>query len=58
MLSAKGGLSFKPGMENIRLAAMKNVPENEKEYFQEMSGVYAPETAIADLPKPIGPGQQ
>jgi putative heme-binding domain-containing protein len=58
VLSAKGGLSFKPGMENIRLAAMKNVPENEKEYFQEMSGVYAPETAIADLPKPIGPGQQ
>lgn len=58
VLSAKGGLSFKPGMENIRLAAMNNVPENEKEYFQEMSGVYSPETAVAELPKPIGPGQQ
>lgn len=58
VLSAKGGLSFKPGMENIRLAAMNNVPEKEKEYFQKLSGVYSPETAIADLPQPIGPGQQ
>jgi len=58
VLNAKGGLSFKPGMENIRLAAMKNVPDNEKEYFQELSGVYSPETAIAELPTPIGPGQQ
>ncbi len=58
VLSAKGGLSFKPGMENIRLAAMKNVPDDEKEYFQEMSGVYSPETALADLPQPIGPGNE
>jgi len=58
VLNAKGGLSFKPGMENIRLAAMKNVPDNEKEYFQEMSGVYSPSTAVADLPQPIGPGNQ
>lgn len=58
VLNAKGGLSFKPGMENIRLAAMKKVPESEKEYFQEMSGVYSPETAVADLPKPIGPGNE
>lgn len=58
VLNAKGGLSFKPGMENIRLAAMKNVPDNEKEYFQELSGVYSPETAITELPAPIGPGQQ
>lgn len=58
VLNAKGGLSFKPGMENIRLAAMKNVPDNEKEYFQEMSGVYSPETTVADLPQPIGPGNE
>ncbi len=58
VLNAKGGLSFKPGMENIRLAAMKNVPDNEKEYFQEMSGVYSPSTAVADLPQPIGPGNE
>lgn len=58
VLSAKGGLSFKPGMENIRLAAMKNVPDSQKNYFQELSGVYAPETAIADLPQPIGPGNE
>ncbi len=58
VLNAKGGLSFKPGMENIRLAAMKHVPESEQEYFQEMSGVYSPETAVADLPQPIGPGNE
>ncbi len=58
VLNAKGGLSFKPGMENIRLAAMQHVPDDEKEYFQELSGVYSPETAVADLPAPIGPGQQ
>ncbi|MFD0799261.1 hypothetical protein ACFQZJ_17450 [Maribacter chungangensis] len=58
VLNAKGGLSFKPGMENIRLTAMQHVPDNEKNYFQELSGVYSPETAIAELPAPIGPGQQ
>ncbi|PIB29273.1 hypothetical protein BFP77_07130 [Maribacter sp. 4U21] len=58
VLNAKGGLSFKPGMENIRLAAMKNVPEDEKKYFQEVSGVYAPGAAVANLPQPIGPGNE
>jgi len=55
VFNAQGGLSFKPGMENIRLAAMQHIPENEKEYFQELSGVYSPSTAVADLPQPIGP---
>lgn len=58
VLNAKGGLSFKPGMENIRLAAMENVPKDEKKYFQELSGVYSPTTAIAEIPQPIGPGGQ
>ncbi len=58
VLNSKGGLSFKPGMENIRLVAMDKVPQAEKAYFQELSGVYAPETAVADLPQPIGPGGQ
>ncbi len=58
VLNSKGGLSFKPGMENIRLAAMKNVPEKDKSFFQELSGVYSPATAVADLPKPIGPGNE
>lgn len=58
VLNSKGGLSFKPGMENIRLAAMEHVPKEQKAYFQELSGVYSPSTAIADLPQPIGPGNQ
>ncbi|EAR00770.1 c-type cytochrome [Maribacter sp. HTCC2170] len=58
VFNAQGGLSFKPGMENIRLAAMQHVPEKEKEYFQELSGVYSPSTAIANLPMPAGPSNQ
>ena len=56
VLSAKGGMSFKAGMENVRLTAMTHVPENMKEKFQELSGVYSPETSVAELPEPIGPG--
>jgi len=58
VLNSKGGLSFKPGMENIRLAAMKHVPEDQKDFFQELSGVYSPSTAVADSPLPKGPGKQ
>lgn len=58
VFNAQGGLSFKPGMENIRLAAMQHIPENEKDYFQELSGVYSPSTAVADLPQPVGPSNQ
>lgn len=56
VLGAKGGMSFKAYMENVRQTAIANVPENEKEYFQEISGTYSPSTAVADLPQPIGPG--
>lgn len=57
VLGAKGGMSFKAYMENVRQQAMTNVPEAEKSYFQELSGVYTPTSAIADLPQPIGPGR-
>ncbi|MEX0288023.1 MAG: c-type cytochrome [Flavobacteriaceae bacterium] len=56
VLAAKGGMSFKAYMENVRLKAMANVPEGDKAYFQEISGSYSPSTAVADLPKPKGPG--
>jgi putative heme-binding domain-containing protein len=57
VLGAKGGMSFKAYMENVRQQAMTNVPEAEKSYFQELSGVYTPASAMADLPQPIGPGR-
>lgn len=57
VMNAQGGLSFKAGIENVRLQAMTHVPDNEKEYFQELTGVYSPSTAVADLPQPIGPGE-
>jgi putative heme-binding domain-containing protein len=56
VLAAKGGMSFKAYMENVRQQAMNNVPESERAYFQEISGEYSPSTAVADLPQPIGPG--
>lgn len=56
VLSAKGGMSFKAYMENVRLQAMRNVPEDERAYFEELSGVYSPNTVMEDLPQPIGPG--
>ncbi len=57
VLAAKGGMSFKAYMENVRQQAMAHVPAAEKEEFQEISGVYDPSTAVADLPQPIGPGK-
>ncbi|NHF60855.1 c-type cytochrome [Flavobacteriaceae bacterium TP-CH-4] len=57
VLGAKGGMSFKAYMENVRQQAIVQVPENEREYFEEISGVYSPSTAVADLPEPIGPGK-
>ena len=57
VLGAKGGLSFKPFMENVRLRALSHVPNAEKAYYEELSGVYAPSTSLADLPQPIGPGK-
>ncbi|MEM6318352.1 MAG: c-type cytochrome [Bacteroidota bacterium] len=58
VLSAKGGLSFKPFMENVRLQAMKHVPEADKAKYEKLSGAYSPAEAFDDLPEPIGPGKE
>ena len=50
VLSAKGGMSFKAYMENVRLQAMSNVPDKDKAYFEELSGVYSPSTVVENLP--------
>ncbi len=57
VLGAKGGMSFKAYMENVRQEAMTHVPATERSYFQEISGIYDPSKSIADLPQPIGPGK-
>ena len=57
VLGTKGGMSFKAYMENVRQRALSHIPENEKDYFQEISGVYSPSSAVADLPQPFGPGK-
>ncbi|MDA0196366.1 MAG: c-type cytochrome [Bacteroidetes bacterium] len=57
ILAAEGGASFKAFIENMRQRAMTNVPDDEKNYFQEVSGVYSPMADLANLPKPEGPGR-
>lgn len=56
-LSAEGGLSYKPFLENIRLKAVSQIPEDQKEYFETLSGVYQPGAEFAQLPQPEGPGK-
>ena len=58
VMSAEGGLSFKPFMENVRVKAMSHVPGDQKAHFEELSGVFSPVDAIDDLPEPIGPGKE
>lgn len=57
VMSSKGGMSFKAYIENVRQQAMTHVPDAEKDYFEEQSGIYSPTDAMADLPDPIGPGK-
>ncbi|GAB5555628.1 MAG: hypothetical protein Sapg2KO_52190 [Saprospiraceae bacterium] len=56
-LSAEGGLSYKPFLENIRLQAVSQIPEDQKDYFETLSGVYQPGAEFAQLPQPEGPGE-
>ncbi|TLP80940.1 c-type cytochrome [Maribacter sp. ACAM166] len=58
VLGSKGGMSFKAYMENVRQRAISNVPKERRNYFQEISGVYSPSSAVAELPQPIGPGKK
>ncbi len=56
VLAANGGMSFKAYMENVRQRAMNNVPDDQRPYFEEISGSYSPTSVMEDLPQPIGPG--
>lgn len=54
--SKKGGMSYKAFLDNMRLNALNNVPEDELAYFKEKSGFYSPLKEIANIAQPIGPG--
>ena len=56
-LTAEGGMSYKPFLENIRQKAVSLIPEDEKAYFESLSGVYQPGEVLAEVPQPIGPGK-
>lgn len=55
-ISKKGGVSYKGFLDNIKSQALSNVPDEEQAYFKEVAGFYSPMMAMADLPKPKGPG--
>lgn len=57
VMNSKGGMSFKAYIENVRQQAMAHVPKAERAYYEEISGIYSPADALADLPEPIGPGK-
>jgi len=57
VMNSKGGMSFKAYIENVRQKAMTHVPKAEKEYYEELSGIYSPADVLADLPQPKGPGK-
>lgn len=55
-LEKKGGVSYKMFLDNIRANALKKVPQEQYEYFQNISGFYSPLKEMSQLPKPVGPG--
>lgn len=57
ILDAKGGMSYKAFLENIRLKAMTHVPADKKSYYEELSGIYSPMEEMSNLPQPEGPGK-
>ncbi|WP_170110541.1 c-type cytochrome [Flavilitoribacter nigricans] len=57
-MNAKGGMSFKPFLENIRRTAMKQVPDSLQAYYEELSGIYQPGADLMNLPQPEGPGAE
>ena len=56
-LSKKGGMSYKAFLDNIRAKAMDQVPTEDQEYFENLSGYYSPLQEMADLAQPKGPGK-
>jgi len=56
-LDGKGGESYKPFIDNIRARALENVPDGEKQFFQNLAGFYSPTKSMGDLPQAIGPGK-
>ncbi|MEM6806542.1 MAG: c-type cytochrome, partial [Bacteroidota bacterium] len=57
VFGAEGGLSFKATMEHVRKKAMEKIPQEERAYYEQLSGVYSPTAAMANLPQPQGPGK-
>lgn len=57
VMNSKGGMSFKAYIENVRQQAMTHVPDSEKEYYEQLSGIFSPSDALTELPDPIGPGK-
>ena len=55
IFSSSGGMSFKGFMENVRIRALSNVAEEDREHYQELSGIFSPGEAFANLPQPEGP---
>ncbi|RMG27669.1 MAG: heme-binding protein [Bacteroidetes bacterium] len=58
-MKTEGGMSFKGFLEQVRLQAMENVPEDLRPEMAEIAGMYDESAAanLAELPRPQGPGK-
>ena len=57
-LHKRGGVSYKAFLDNMKKKALKKIPAAERDYFEELAGVYSPVTELANLPQPKGPGEE
>ena len=56
-LNAKGGVSYKAFLDNIRSEALSNVPEEKRDVYADLAGFYSPLSEMSNLPQPVGPGK-
>lgn len=58
-LQAGGGMSFRGFLDQMRVMALQNTPDTEKEMLADIAGSLPPLAGsdLANLPQPVGPGQ-
>lgn len=56
-MQMNGGVNYRGFLDQMRLAALDNVPSGEREAMAEIVGEIPPSVDLANLPQPEGPGQ-
>lgn len=56
-IQMEGGVNYKGFLDQMRLAALDNVPSGERSAMAEIVGEIPPSVDLSNLPQPQGPGQ-